>query len=125
MSSGSTQHHQFVDRRTAFHRLQISQIHVQLNFGVEVAAKCILCAKVRPDYESLFSILDSERRYWIEHRETEGNICDIEVDNGQMSAGVEIQLDNSRGVYTMMGKRLKSEIAQHELSDLGCRSLAP
>jgi hypothetical protein len=33
-------------------------------------------------------------------------------------------LDNSRGVYTMMGKRLKSEIAQRELSDLGRRSLA-
>jgi hypothetical protein len=28
-------------------------------------------------------------------------------------------LDNSRGVYTMMGNRLKVEIAQRELSDLG------
>jgi hypothetical protein len=33
-------------------------------------------------------------------------------------------LDNYRGVYKMMGKRLKSEIAQRELSDLGRRSLA-
>jgi len=32
--------------------------------------------------------------------------------------------DKSRGVYKMMGKRLKSEIAQRELSDLGRRSLA-
>jgi hypothetical protein len=33
-------------------------------------------------------------------------------------------LDNSRGVYKMMGKRFKSEIAQRELSDLGRSSLA-
>jgi hypothetical protein len=33
-------------------------------------------------------------------------------------------LDESRGVYKMMDKRLKSEIAQRELSDLGRRSLA-
>ena len=64
--------------------------------GIKLAAKCILWVKARPDYEPLFSILsglrlDGERRYWIEHRETEGNICDIEVDNGQMSVGVEIQ----------------------------------
>jgi hypothetical protein len=90
MCSGSTQHHQFVDRRTAFHRLQISQIHVQLNFGIEVAEKCILCAKVRPDYEQLFLILDglrqdSERRNWIERREAEGNICDKEVNTRPVS----------------------------------------
>jgi hypothetical protein len=48
-----------------------------------------------------------------------------------MSTGVEIlhpnvpqSLDNRRGEYKMMDKRLKSEIAQLELSDLGCRSLA-
>jgi len=65
-----------------------------------MAAKGIVWLKVRPDYEPLFSILDgmrldSERRYWIENKETEGNICDIEVDYGQMSAGVEILLPMS------------------------------
>ena len=30
-------------------------------------------------------------------------------------------LDNYRGVRTMKGMHFKSEIAQQELSDLGCR----
>ena len=60
-----------------------------------MAAKSVLWLKARSDYEPLFSILDglrldTDRRYWIDHRDTEGNTCDIEVDNGQMSAGVEI-----------------------------------
>ncbi len=64
--------------------------------GVNMAAKCVLWVKARPDYEPLFSILDglhldSERRYWIEHKEAEGDFDDIEVDTGQVSVGVEIQ----------------------------------
>ena len=70
-----------------------------------MVAKYVLWVKARPDYEPLFSILDAlrldgERRYWIEHRETEGNICDIEVDNEQMSAGVEIALQMSHNTLT-------------------------
>jgi hypothetical protein len=34
-------------------------------------------------------------------------------------------LDNRPGAYKMIDKRLKSEIAQRELSDLGRRSFAP
>jgi hypothetical protein len=65
--------------------------------GVDMAAKCILWVKARPDYEQLFSILDglrldNERHYWIERREAEGNICDIEVDTGQMATEVKIAL---------------------------------
>jgi len=61
--------------------------------------------KARPEYEPLFSILDglrldSERRYWIEHREIEGNIRDIGVDTGQMSTGVEILLPMSHNTLT-------------------------
>ena len=68
--------------------------------GVDMADKYILWVKARPDYEPLFSILDglrldSERRYWIEHREAEGNICDIQADTEQMSTGVEIVLQMS------------------------------
>ena len=75
-------------------------------FGVDVMIKRVLWLKARPDYEPLFSILDvlcldGERRYWIDHRDTEGNICDIEVDNGQMSAGVEIQLTMSHNTLTI------------------------
>jgi len=52
--------------------------------GIDVEVKHVLWVKARPDYEPLFSILnglcpDEERRYWIDHRETEGNICDIDV----------------------------------------------
>ena len=74
--------------------------------GVDMAAKCILWVKARPDYEPLFSILDglrldSERRYWIEHRDTEGNISDIGVDIGQMSTCVEILLTMSDNTLTI------------------------
>jgi hypothetical protein len=81
-------------------------VHVMIQeVGVEMAAKCIMWVKARPDYEPLFSILDGlrldgERCYWIDHRETEGNICDIEVNNGQMSADVEILLPVSHNSLT-------------------------
>jgi hypothetical protein len=87
------------------------------------------------DYELLFSILDSlwldsEKHSMIEHNRTEGDIHDIEADTEQMRTGVEIQLpmshnmlDKRRGVYRRIGIRLKSEIAQLSLSDLGCISL--
>jgi hypothetical protein len=62
--------------------------------------------KARPDYELLLSILDglhldSERRYWIEHKKTEGNIRDIQVDIGQMSTDVEITFPVSHNVLTI------------------------
>ena len=68
-------------------------------------AKCILWVRARPDYEPLFSILDSlrldgEKRYWIERNEPEGNTIDIEADIGQMSAGVEILLPMSHNTLT-------------------------
>ena len=73
--------------------------------GVDMVAKYVLWVKARPDYEPLFSILDGlrldgKRRYWIDHGEAEGKICDIEVDNGQMSAGVEIVLQMSHNTLT-------------------------
>ena len=76
-----------------------------LEFGVEVAAICVLWVKARPDYEPRFSILDgllsdSERRYWIEHREAEGNTSDIQVASEQMSTGVEILLQMSHNTLT-------------------------
>ena len=82
-------------------------VHVMIQeVGVDMADKCILWVKARQDYEPLFSILDSlhldsERRYWIEHRETEGNISDIQVDTGQMSTGVEIVLQMSHNTLTI------------------------
>jgi hypothetical protein len=85
-------------------------VHVMIQeVGIDMAAKSALWVKARPDYEPLFSILDGlcldgERRYWIEHRETEGNICDIELDNRQMSAGVEIQLTMSHNTCHCSGK---------------------
>jgi hypothetical protein len=56
--------------------------------------------KPLPDYGPLFSILkglrlDTNRLYWIECKEADGNICDIEVNHRQMSIGVEILLTMS------------------------------
>lgn len=101
-----------------------------------MVAKCILWVKTRPGYGPLFSILDgshldNEQRYWIvEHVEIERSISDIDADTGQMGTGVEIlppipqHLENRQGgVYTMMDKRFKSEIAQRELSNRDRRSI--
>lgn len=68
--------------------------------------------KVRPEYEPLFSILnelhlDGERRYWIEPREAEGDICGVEVDTGQMSTGVEILLPMSHNILTIALDHIK------------------
>ena len=88
-------------------------VHVMIQeVGVNMADKCILWVKARPDYEPLFSILDglrldSERRYWIEHRDTEGNISDIGVDIGQMSTGVEILLPMSHNTLTIAEEYIK------------------
>ncbi|MEN4011396.1 MAG: hypothetical protein ROW48_05140 [Bellilinea sp.] len=82
-------------------------VHVMIQeVGVNMTDKCILWVKARPDYEPLFSILDGlrldgERRYWIEHREKEGNTCDMEGDTRRMSAGVENQLSMSHNVLTI------------------------
>ena len=82
-------------------------VHVMIQeVGVDMDAKCILWVRVRPDYEPLFSILDSlrldgEKRYWIERNGTEGNISDIEADTRQMSTGVEIQLPMSHNILTI------------------------
>jgi hypothetical protein len=59
--------------------------------------------KSRPDYEPLFSILDglrldTDRRYWIERKEADGDVCDIEVDFGQESTSVEILLSMSHNI---------------------------
>lgn len=88
-------------------------VHVMIQeVGVDMAAKCVLWVKARPDYEPLFSILDglrldSERRYWIEHRDTEGTISDIGVDIGQMSTGVEILLPMSHNTLTIAEEYIK------------------
>jgi len=82
-------------------------VHVMIQeVGVNMAAKCVLWVKARPDYEPLFSILDglhldSERRYWIEPKEAEGDFGDIEVDTGQESASVEILLTMSNNTLTI------------------------
>jgi hypothetical protein len=88
-------------------------VHVMIQeVGIDMADKCILWVKARPDYEPLFSILDglrfdSERRYWIERKETEGNISDIQVDIGQMSTGVEILLPMSHNTLRIAEEYIK------------------
>jgi hypothetical protein len=62
--------------------------------------------KAQPDYDPLFSTLDgmrqdADRRFWIESFVTPEDNCDIEVDNEQMSSGVEIQLTMSHNTLTI------------------------
>ena len=88
-------------------------VHVMIQaVGVDMEAKSILWVKARPDYEPLFSILDSlhldsQKRYWIDRNEPEGDRSDIEADNGQMSTGVEILLPMSHNTLTIAEKYLK------------------
>lgn len=84
--------------------------------GIDMAAKGIVWLKVRQDYEPLFVILDglrldSERRYWIEHRDTEGNFSDVEVNLGHMSTSVEILLTMSHNTLTIAQEHIKRWIS--------------
>ena len=81
-------------------------VHVMIQeVGVDLAAKCMLWVKARPDYEPLFSILDglrrdSKRRYWIDRKVMEMDNSDIQIDSGQISTGVEILLPMSNKTLT-------------------------
>ncbi len=75
-------------------------------------AKRVLWVKARPDYEPLFSILDgmrqdAARRFWIKRLEAQENNCGIKADTGQMSTGVEIQLQMSHNVLTITKEYVK------------------
>jgi hypothetical protein len=88
-------------------------VHIMLQeVGVDVTIKRVLWVRARPDYEPLFSILDGMRqdadwRFWIERVEAQENNCDIETDTGQMSTGVEIQLQMSHNVLTITEEYVK------------------
>jgi hypothetical protein len=97
--------------------------------GCDVGTKRIVWVKARPDYEPLFSILDclrvdKERRYWIERREVEGNICDIQEDSGQMSAGIEILLPVSDKTLSCNNLTIEEEHVQRRACTLIARSLS-
>ena len=70
-------------------------VHVMIQeVGVDMAAKCVLWVKARPDYEPLFTILDrlhpdAEKRYWLVKLETQEDKCDITADLGHTSTGVK------------------------------------
>lgn len=83
-------------------------VHIMIQeVGVDVTIKRILWVKARPDYESLFSILDrlrqdAARRFWLERFEAQENNCDIEADTGHMSTGVDTLLPMSHNVLTIV-----------------------
>ena len=73
--------------------------------GVDMAAKCILWVKARPDYEPFFSILDGirqdpDRWFCIERLEAQEDYYGIEEDTGHMSTAVEILLQMSHNSLT-------------------------
>jgi hypothetical protein len=81
-------------------------------FKLLPTSKRDLWVKARPDYEPLFSILDglrqdANRRFWIERLEAQENNCDLEVDTGQMSTGVEILLPMSNNILTIAQEHIK------------------
>jgi hypothetical protein len=82
-------------------------VHIMLQeVGVDVTIKRVLWVKARPDYEPLFSILDgmrqdADRRFLIERLEALEDNCGVEEDMGQVSAGVEIQLQMSHNSLTI------------------------
>jgi hypothetical protein len=88
-------------------------VHIMIQeVGVDVEIKRVLWVKARPDYEPLFSILDgmrqdADRRFWIEQMEPQEDNCDIEVDTGQVSTGVEIQLQMSHNALTITEEYVK------------------
>jgi hypothetical protein len=97
--------------------------------GCDVGTKRIMWVKACPDYEPLFSILDclrvdKERRYWIERREVEGNICDIQEDSGQMSVGIEILLPVSDKTLSCNNLTIEEEHVQRRACTLIARSLS-
>jgi hypothetical protein len=75
--------------------------------GVDVTIKRVLWVKARPDYEPLFSILDAmrhdaDKRFWIDRMEAREENYDIVVDTRQASVGVEIMLQMSHNVLTIV-----------------------
>jgi hypothetical protein len=76
-------------------------VHVMLQeVGINMADKCILWVKARPDYEPLVSILDgkrqdTDRRSWIERLEASEDDYDIREDLGQEGMEVKITLPMS------------------------------
>lgn len=78
-------------------------VHILLQeIGVDVDAKRVVWVKTRPDYEPLFSILEGlhqydDRRFWLDHLEAQGEICDTRDNTEPMSAAVEIRLPMSDG----------------------------
>jgi hypothetical protein len=104
------------DSNVSGHRLAAEQFmdrHVVIQeIGVDMAAKCVLWVKARPDYEPLFSILDgmrqdADRRFWIERLEASEDNCDIEEDMEQMSTGVKIVLQMSHNILTRTEEYVK------------------
>ena len=68
--------------------------------------KRVLWVKPRPDYEPLFSILDSlrlesGRRYWIREQGAEGNIVDIGEEMRQKVTEVKIAFPVSHNILTI------------------------
>jgi hypothetical protein len=80
--------------------------------GVDVEIKCVLWVKAHPDYEPLFSILDSLRhdadmRFLIESFVTPEDTCDVEEDTGQVSTSVKIVLPVSHNILTRTEEYVK------------------
>jgi len=73
--------------------------------GVDVAAKCVIWIKARPDFDVLFQLLnnlrvDEQRRFWIREQGADGNIVDIGEEMRQKVTEVKIALPMSHNSLT-------------------------
>lgn len=80
----------------------------------------LLWIRARPDYKPLVSYLGSlrlhgEKPYWIEQKETQGDVCDTEVDTGQESTGVEILLTMSHNTSTIAKEYMQGWVSDKKV----------
>jgi len=73
--------------------------------GVDLAGKCMLWVKARPDYRPLFSFLDGLRvsirqGFWVSEQSIEVNICDMREDMGYKVTQVKIAFPMSHNILT-------------------------
>jgi site-specific DNA recombinase len=89
------------DERKDLARMMIQEV------GVDVAAKCVIWIKARPDFDVLFQLLnnlrvDEQRRFWIVYQEADEDACDIREDLGQEGMEVKIAFPMSHNVLTIV-----------------------
>ena len=83
-----------------------------LEVGCDGGSKRIIWAKVNPDFEVLFRLMDGLRNgtgqhYWISEHVLEVNTCDIGEDKGHTVTDVKIALPMSYNYLTIAEEQMQ------------------